>query len=160
MADACLFHATTNFTYSYGPSYENDTAKDHNGDCRYEINLVRDRVNDNMQRYVHDKIDLWRAHKAVAGNEATLIVLGYGRFFSLDEACDKWYFNVFWNREYQYLVKEMRKEFNDIVSAGPPSCCGAVPVHLTLYFLRSNASSITDGPHERRTPAGRGGIQR
>ncbi|KAF2828722.1 SGNH hydrolase [Ophiobolus disseminans] len=80
-----------------------------------EIYEVRKRVNNGMQEYAEENIDAWRAHRAVAGNEATLIVLGYAGFFALGDECNEWNFNVPWAIWKQKLVKEMRQEFNDII---------------------------------------------
>lgn len=51
-------------------------------------------------------------------NDATLITLGYGRFFSMDEQCNKWNFNVPWadKNETQNVILDMRKEINELVN--------------------------------------------
>ncbi|KAF1934566.1 SGNH hydrolase [Clathrospora elynae] len=122
MADACLFQKDHN--KAYGTSYEDDSAENPTGECRKEINLVRGRLqeknaegNNNMQNTVEQTIHRWRDHKAVVGNEASLFLLGYARFFGpdFDEACDKWNFNVFWGSGTQHVVSAMRKEFNELV---------------------------------------------
>ncbi|KAI4709928.1 hypothetical protein J4E89_005158 [Alternaria sp. Ai002NY15] len=117
MADSCLFH--TDPRVDYGTHYEDDDAEKPTGLCRKEIKLVRGRVGDNLKQAVIDTIDIWRAHPAVSGNDATLFMLGYARFFALDDACNDWdfgrQFQFPWNA--QKLKKEMRQEFNDLVDA-------------------------------------------
>ena len=117
MADACLFQV--NFTKSYLPRYEDDTDPEHRmGACRQEIDLVRSRLQgNNMKNLVTDTIHTWRGHRSVVGNDASLFVLGYARFFGpdLDEACDKWNFAVPWQKAPQNIVRDMRAEFNELV---------------------------------------------
>lgn len=121
MADACLFQADPSKTY--GPRYEDDTDPEHReGECRKEIDLVRSRLQgDNMKNSVINTIHTWRGHRSVVGNDASLFLLGYSRFFGpdLDDACDKWNFAVPWQTQPQNVIKEMRGEFNELVRMLP-----------------------------------------
>lgn len=121
MADACMFQAEPG--KDYGPRYEDDTDPNNpKGECRKEIALVRSRVQgdgfNGIVKLVQQTIHTWRGHKSVLGNDASLFVLGYGRFFGhdLDDACDKWNFAVPWQFAPQNIVKEMRADFNELVS--------------------------------------------
>lgn len=115
MADACLFHADPN-RKDYGKKYEDDDPNKPKGECRKEIQLVRGRVQgDDIKNKVVDTIHAWRGHKAVMGNDASLFLLGYPWFFAFAEECDKWHFNVWWAKENQNVVMDMRKEFNELV---------------------------------------------
>ncbi|KAH7088317.1 SGNH hydrolase-type esterase domain-containing protein [Paraphoma chrysanthemicola] len=119
MADACLFQA--NYTKDYGTKYEHDNdPKNRTGECRREIDLVRSRLQgDAMEQKVRDTIHAWRGHKAVVGNDASLFLLGYARFFGpdLDPACDKWNFCIPWKMKVQNLVAPMRADFNELVGS-------------------------------------------
>jgi hypothetical protein len=121
MADACLFRTDPNKEYK--PNYENDNPNKPEGACRKEIQLVRGRLqgNDMVDRVVQT-IHTWRGHKSVMGGDASLFLIGYGRFFALDSQCDKWNFNVFWDRETQNVVAGMRQEFNELVRKLPRQC--------------------------------------
>jgi hypothetical protein len=123
MADACLFHRK--WPHKYGKRYEEDSAKDPQGECRKEIQRVRGTLTEQkdgkgvIQGWVEDTINTWRSHPSVYGNDASLFLLGYARFFGpdLDTACENWSFCVAWEvTNKQYLNKEMRKEFNELVS--------------------------------------------
>jgi hypothetical protein len=130
MADACLFRR---FPFKkYGANYEDDNAKNPQGECRKEIALVKGRVYNEVQGSIRKTIDMWRGHEAVMGNDATLMVLGYGRFFALGEKCNNWSFSVLWSTQPQKVLMEMRKEFNDIVCTKTPPSHGAT--HLHTYF--------------------------
>ncbi|KAI4952425.1 hypothetical protein J4E91_002895 [Alternaria rosae] len=117
MADFCLFHSDRN--KDYGTKYEDDNAEDPTGKCRSEIKEVRNRVGGGLKQAVLDTIETWRYHPAVGGNDATLFMLGYARFFALDDACNDWNFGVQYQNssQTQTIKKEMRQEFNDLVDA-------------------------------------------
>lgn len=114
MADACLFHRYPNT--DYGKKYEEDNAEAPEGLCRKEIALVRERIQGlGLYNQVVNTIHAWRGHKAVIGNDATLMMLGYGRFFGTGSNCDAWNFNVLWAKQEQKLVRPMRDELNELV---------------------------------------------
>jgi hypothetical protein len=121
MADACLFQASN--TKDYGSRYEDDTdPQNRKGECRKEIDKVRASLQGNsMQELVTKTIHMWRGHKSVMNNGASLLVLGYARFFGtdLDDACDKWNFAVPWRFQAQNVVKDMRAEFNELLCISP-----------------------------------------
>jgi hypothetical protein len=100
MADACLFKSDTSRTY--GKKYEDDDPEHPEGACRYEIVQVRGRDSgSNIFDLVVQTINRWRSHPAVVGNDASLYLLGYSRFFApgLDPACDDWNFGVQYGNE-------------------------------------------------------------
>jgi hypothetical protein len=117
MADACLFHA--NITKDYGTKYQDDNPESPTGECMREISLVRGRVQGNdIRKGVEDTINMWRSHPAVTGNDATLFMLGYARFFALDDACNDWDFGIALQNttQRQNVVRGIREDFNDLVS--------------------------------------------
>jgi hypothetical protein len=101
MADACLFKS--NRTRTCRPKYEEDNDPNNlQGECRKEIREVRKRVTGNfIYNKVVETIDIWRAHPAVFGNDASFFLLGYAKFFadSYDPACDNCNFGVFYSNE-------------------------------------------------------------
>jgi hypothetical protein len=132
LADSCLFHQSSD--KKYGPNWEEEIdSKNPTGECRKEIGKVRDRLTSgNMDKFQDDikqTIHTWRGHKSIMGNDATLLVLGYGRFFALDQACDEWSFNVFWASKTQNVVSGMRKEINDLVSMLVSKFCSQYAKH-------------------------------
>jgi hypothetical protein len=118
MADACLFHADP--TKKYGTKYEKDYNNPPDGECKKEIQLVRDRLQGNrMVDQIVQTIHTWRGHRSVMGGDASLFLLGYGRFFALDKACNDWNFGVLWDPDPQNVVVGMRQDFNELVRKHP-----------------------------------------
>jgi hypothetical protein len=141
MADSCLFQS--NFTKNYGSKYEhgNDPNK-RTSECKREVDLVRDRLRgDGMEQNVRDTIHAWRGHKAVTGNDASLFLLGYARFFGpdLDAGCDGWNFCVPWKSQVQNVVKPMRADFNELVRTLPKEA--SLKAHLSLTSPWCNRST-------------------
>jgi hypothetical protein len=60
-------------------------------------------------------IQTWKDREAVVGRDVNLSHLGYARFFALGEDCSDWSFSVFYAKEKQKLVMDLRKEFNELV---------------------------------------------
>jgi hypothetical protein len=113
MADACLFHSSPG--KDYGKRYEDNNPEKPDGECRREINLVRSRI-PGLEQQAVDVINTWRYHQSVRGNEATLMYFGYPWFFGMNPECNAWSFTAQWTSQEQFLVEEMRIDFNDIVS--------------------------------------------
>jgi hypothetical protein len=117
LADACLFHAEGK---DYGKTYEEDKGPPGNreGECRREIDLVRGRLTGqamvDFQTGIKNTIHAWRGHKSVMGNDATLMTIGYARFFAEGISCNKFTFNVPLTPP-QLILLEMRKEINELV---------------------------------------------
>jgi hypothetical protein len=69
-----------------------------------------------FQEEIKKTIHTWRGHRSVMGNDATLMAIGYARFFAEGPECNDWTFNVPFKPP-QRIVLEMRKEINELVSA-------------------------------------------
>ena len=118
VADACLFHAEGK---DYRKTYEDDNGPPGNleSECRREIDLVRDRLTGqamaDFQEEIKNQIHAWRGHRSVTGNDATLATNGYARFFAEGPECDGYTFNIPTSSP-QYIMLEMRREINELVS--------------------------------------------
>jgi hypothetical protein len=110
IANDCIYHQDGPKT----PLYEDDP--EGQGPCKSSLRNTRQRVGNGQLKdlYVHT-IHRWRGHPAVVGNDASLYVLGYGRFFSDAEACNEWSFSWYAGAPYQNLTMELRKDINDLV---------------------------------------------
>ena len=119
MADNCLFHQ---WGYGYGTLYEDDDPNNPTGSCRKSIAQVRENIKKIEEEY-KNTINMWKGHRASQGNDASLITVGYGRFFGMNDECDNWNFQVpikWWTSPIlwpatQTVKKAMRQEFNDMV---------------------------------------------
>jgi hypothetical protein len=118
LADACLFHAENK---DYGKKYEDDKGPPGNreGECRREIDLVRGRLTGqamvDFQTEIKSTIHAWRGHNSVMGNDATLMTIGYARFFAEGTSCNNFTFTVPFAPKQRVLL-DMRKEINELVS--------------------------------------------
>jgi hypothetical protein len=150
LADACLFHAEGK---DYGKKYEDDKGPvgKREGLCKYEIDQVRDRLTgDRMAKFqaaIRQTIHDWRGHKSVKGNDATLMTVGYARFFAEGKECDDMKFTIPGASE-QKVVLDMRKDINELVSIE----------RITLRDMLTNSSP--DWLYERCYSHSNGVLQR
>ncbi|KAL1607895.1 hypothetical protein SLS60_002833 [Paraconiothyrium brasiliense] len=126
MADACLFNKDLlHFPpedwsdigvperRDYGPEYP-----DPNGDCMKGLQQVQDTIGQNgsnMKGKVTDTINMWRSHAKTQNMDATLIVIGYGRFWAEGTDCNDWTFALPWALKKPKLHLQMRKDMNNLI---------------------------------------------
>lgn len=67
-----------------------------------------------FQEEIKKQIHAWRGHKSVMNNDATLLTIGYARFFAEGPECNGYTFTVP-TRPVQNVTLEMRKEINELV---------------------------------------------
>lgn len=125
MADACLFNREFDNVpdkwlepkiptrKDYGPEYP-----DPKGECMKGLKHVQDTIGANgskIKAKVVDTINMWRSHTKTQHMDATLIVIGYGRFWAEGTECDKWSFAMPWSLKKPKLHLQMRKDMNHLV---------------------------------------------
>lgn len=130
MADACIFNREfVNVPESwtdikiperkdYGPEYP-----DPNGECAKGLKQVQDTIGQDGSK-IRDKvietINMWRGHAKTQHMDATLVVIGYGRFWAESTDCDEWTFAMPWSLNKPKLHLQMRKDMNNLVSVHMP----------------------------------------
>ncbi|ORY09828.1 SGNH hydrolase-type esterase domain-containing protein [Clohesyomyces aquaticus] len=125
MADACLFNSEwdnipENWNdlklpkpKDYGPEYP-----DPSGECQKGLKQVQDTIGQggsNIKAKVIDTINMWRGHSKTQNMDATLIVIGYARFWAENTECDNWTFALPWAANKPKLHLQMRKDMNNLI---------------------------------------------